>query len=129
MNKRIGEILMKKIVLTTINSLVLFVSSATFARTDPAILNQAAKNVVTVSKAKTLADETGVTLTGTIVKHIAGDHYELKDKTGSIVIDVDEDLANGWQLKVGDKVRIVGEVDTHRIKPTEIEVLQIERVK
>ncbi len=120
MNKRIGEILMKKIVLTTINSLVLFVSSATFARTDPAILNQAAKNVVTVSKAKTLADETGVTLTGTIVKHIAGDHYELKDKT---------DLANGWQLKVGDKVRIVGEVDTHRIKPTEIEVLQIERVK
>lgn len=50
---------MKKIVLTTITSLVLFVSSATFARTDPAILNQAAKNVVTVSKAKTLADETG----------------------------------------------------------------------
>lgn len=129
MNKRIGEILMKKIVLTTITSLVLFVSSATFARADPAILNQAAKNVVTVSKAKTLADETGVTLTGTIVKHIAGDHYELKDKTGFIVIDVDDDLANGWQLKVGDKVRIVGEVDTHRIKPTEIEVLQIERVK
>ncbi|MFX6365137.1 DNA-binding protein, partial [Acinetobacter baumannii] len=26
-------------------------------------------------------------------------------------------------------VRIVGEVDTHRVKPTEIEVLQIERVK
>ncbi|KAA5736471.1 DNA-binding protein, partial [Klebsiella pneumoniae] len=25
--------------------------------------------------------------------------------------------------------RIVGEVDTHRVKPTEIEVLQIERVK
>ncbi len=43
MNKRIGEILMKKIVLTTITSLVLFVSSTTFARTDPAILNQAAK--------------------------------------------------------------------------------------
>ncbi|MGP4882720.1 NirD/YgiW/YdeI family stress tolerance protein, partial [Klebsiella pneumoniae] len=40
---------------------------------------------------------TGVTLTGTIVKHIAGDHYEFKDKTGSIVIDVDDDLANGWQ--------------------------------
>ena len=114
--------------LTTITSLVLFGSSATFARTDPAILNQAAK-CSHCFKSKTLADETGVTLTGTIVKHIAGDHYELKDKTGSIVIDVDDDLANGWQLKVGDKVRIVGEVDTHRIKPTEIEVLQIERVK
>lgn len=120
---------MKKILFTTLTGLVLLTSSAAFARTDPALLNQAAKNVVTVSKAKTLADETGVTLTGTIVKHIAGDHYEFKDKTGSIVIDVDDDLANGWQLKVGDKVRIVGELYTHRVKPTEIEVLQIERVK
>lgn len=120
---------MKKILLTTITSFVLLGGSAAFARTDPAILNQAAKNVVTVSKAKTLADETGVTLTGTIVKHIAGGHYEFKDKTGSIVIEVDDDLAKGWQLKAGDKVRIVGEVDTHRMKPTDIEVLQIERVK
>lgn len=129
MNKTRGEVLMKKILLTTITSFVLLGTSAAFARTDPAILNQAAKNVVTVSKAKTLADETGVTLTGTIVKHIAGDHYEFKDKTGSIIIEVDDDLAKGWELKAGDKVRIVGEVDTHRMKLTDIEVLQIERVK
>ncbi|MDW7545228.1 NirD/YgiW/YdeI family stress tolerance protein, partial [Klebsiella pneumoniae] len=64
---------MKKILFTTLTGLVLLTSSAAFARTDPTLLNQAAKNVVTVSKAKTLADETGVTLTGTIVKHIAGD--------------------------------------------------------
>ncbi|EOY3926936.1 NirD/YgiW/YdeI family stress tolerance protein, partial [Acinetobacter baumannii] len=66
---------MKKILFTTLTGLVLLTSSTAFARTDSALLNQAAKNVVTVSKAKTLADETGVTLTGTIVKHIAGDHY------------------------------------------------------
>ena len=41
------------------------------------------------------------------------------------MIDVDDDLANGWQLKVGDKVRIVGEVDTHRVKPTEIEYYKL----
>lgn len=56
---------MKKILFTTLTGLVLLTSSTAFARTDSALLNQAAKNVVTVSKAKTLADETGVTLTGT----------------------------------------------------------------
>lgn len=54
---------MKKILFTTLTGLVLLTSSTAFARTDSALLNQAAKNVVTVSKAKTLADETGVTLT------------------------------------------------------------------
>ena len=33
------------------------------------------------------------------------------------------------KLKAGDKVRVVGEVDTHRVKPTDIEVFKIERVK
>ncbi|EPW3131463.1 NirD/YgiW/YdeI family stress tolerance protein, partial [Acinetobacter baumannii] len=51
---------MKKILFTTLTGLVLLTSSTAFARTDSALLNQAAKNVVTVSKAKTLADETGV---------------------------------------------------------------------
>ena len=32
-----------------------------------------------------------------------------------MVIDVDDDLWKPMQLKVGDKVRVVGEVDTHRV--------------
>ena len=120
---------MKKIFLATLTGLALLGSNAVLAKPDAVLLKEATKNVVTVSKAKTLADESGVTLTGTIVKHIAGDHFEFKDTTGSIVIDVDDDLWKPLQLKAGDKVRVVGEVDTHRVKPTDIEVFKIERVK
>jgi uncharacterized protein (TIGR00156 family) len=120
---------MKKIFLATLTGLALLGSNAVFAKPDAALLKEATKNVVTVSKVKTLTDESGVTLTGTIVKHITGDHFEFKDATGSIVIDVDDDLWKPIQLKAGDKVRVVGEVDTHRVKPTDIEVFKIERVK
>ncbi|WP_457794908.1 NirD/YgiW/YdeI family stress tolerance protein, partial [Acinetobacter baumannii] len=95
---------MKKILFTTLTGLVLLTSSTAFARTDPALLNQAAKNVVTVSKAKTLADETGVTLTGTIVKHIAGDHYEFKDQTGSKALRTDSAFASGNVAKIQSRV-------------------------
>ncbi|AMM29908.1 MULTISPECIES: NirD/YgiW/YdeI family stress tolerance protein [Acinetobacter] len=120
---------MKKILLTALAGFALLGSSAVMAKPDAALLKEATKNVVTVSKVKTLADESGVTLTGTIVKHIAGDHFELKDATGSIIIDIDDDLWKPLELKAGDKVRVVGEVDKHRVKPTDIEVFQIERVK
>ncbi|WP_150378136.1 NirD/YgiW/YdeI family stress tolerance protein [Acinetobacter pittii] len=120
---------MKKILLTALAGFALLGNSAVIAKPDAALLNEATKNVVTVSKVKTLADESGVTLTGTIVKHIAGDHFELKDATGSIIIDIDDDLWKPLELKAGDKVRVVGEVDKHRVKPTDIEVFQIERVE
>ncbi|PTV46877.1 NirD/YgiW/YdeI family stress tolerance protein [Acinetobacter pittii] len=120
---------MKKILLTALAGFALLGSSAVMAKPDAALLKEATKNVVTVAKVKNLADESRVTLTGTIVKHIGGDHFELKDATGSIVIDIDDDLWKPLELKAGDKVRILGEVDKHRVKPTDIEVFQIERVK
>jgi len=120
---------MKKIFLATFTGLALLGSNAILAKPDATLIKEATKNVVTVSKAKTLADESGVTLTGTIVKHITSDHFEFKDATGSIGIEIDDDLWKPLQLKAGDKVRVVGEVDTHRIKPTDIEVFKIERVK
>ncbi|WP_425919527.1 NirD/YgiW/YdeI family stress tolerance protein [Acinetobacter sp. TSRC1-2] len=120
---------MKKILLTTITGLCLLGSSAVFAKSDAVLLKEATKNVVTVAKAKTLRDKTGVTLTGTVVQHISGDDFEFKDSTGSIVIDIDDDLWKPMQLKTGDKVRVIGEVDTHRKNPTDIDVIQIERIK
>ena len=120
---------MKKIFLATLTGLALLGSNAVFAKPDAALLKEATKNVVSVSKAKTLVDESGVTLTGTIVKHIAGDHFEFKDATGSIGVEIDDDLWKPLKLKAGDKVRVVGEVDTHKVKPTDIEVFKIERVK
>ena len=95
---------------------------------DHVIVQEAAKNVVTVSQVAKLADETGITLTGQITKQLKGDHYEFKDKSGIIGVEIDDDIWRQAQLKVGDHVRLVGEVDTHRYKPTDIEVVKIEKL-
>ncbi len=119
---------MKKLLLAAITGISLL-SGAAYAKSDAVILKEAEKNVVTIAQAKKLADETGVTLKGTISKHISGDDFELKDSTGTIILDVDDDLWRPLKLKAGDRVHVVGEVDTHRVKPTDIEVIHIERIK
>ncbi|MCH7392110.1 NirD/YgiW/YdeI family stress tolerance protein [Acinetobacter dispersus] len=103
-------------------------SALTWAgKDDHVIVQEAAKNVVTVSQVAKLKDETGVTLTGQITKHLQSDHYEFKDQSGTIGIEIDDDIWRQAGLKVGDHVRLVGEVDTHRYKPTDIEVIKIEK--
>ncbi|QHH98527.1 NirD/YgiW/YdeI family stress tolerance protein [Acinetobacter dispersus] len=103
-------------------------STLTWAgKDDHVIVQEAAKNVVTVSQVAKLKDETGVTLTGQITKHLQSDHYEFKDQSGTIGIEIDDDIWRQAGLKVGDHVRLVGEVDTHRYKPTDIEVIRIEK--
>lgn len=108
--------------------LILSLSSQTWAgKDDHVLIQEAAQNIVTVSQVAQLSDEIGVTLTGQITKHLHSDHYEFKDRTGTISIEVDDDIWRKAGLKVGDHVRLVGEVDTHRYKPTDIEVIKIEK--
>ena len=64
---------MKKILLTALAGFALLGSSAVIAKPDAALLNEATKNVVTVSKVKTLADESGNELL--VVVHV-GDYTE-----------------------------------------------------
>ncbi|ENX16271.1 TIGR00156 family protein [Acinetobacter sp. CIP 64.2] len=119
---------MKKVLLGC--GIVVFtgLSTLTWAgKDDHVLLQEATKNMVTVSQVAKLADETGVTLTGQITKHLQSDHYEFKDRSGTISVEIDDDLWRQAGLKVGDHVRLVGEVDTHRYKATDIEVIKIEK--
>ena len=63
-----------------------------------------------------LKDETAVTLKGTLLKHLNEDNYEFSDGIGDILLDIDDDLWKASNIKAGDKVQVVGEVDTHRYK-------------
>lgn len=120
---------MKTLLTSLAMLLALGTSSMAFAKSDQALMKEAAKNQVTIAKAKTLKDETGVTLKGTIVRQVMGDEFELKDATGMITIDIDDEIWQRMQLKAGDRVKVMGEVDTHRSKATDIEVIKIERMK
>lgn len=119
---------MKKTILSCGLAVLAGLSTFTWAgKDDHVIVQEAVKNIVSVAQATKLADETGVTLTGQITKHLRSDHYEFKDRSGTIGIEIDDDIWRKAGLKVGDHVRLVGEVDTHRYKPTDIEVIKIEK--
>lgn len=93
---------------------------------DHKIIIAAEKHKVTVAQAKKLADETAISVIGTIVRQTKHEHYDLKDTSGTINVEIDEKLATANQLKVGTKVKVMGEVDTHRYKPTDIDVVKVE---
>lgn len=65
---------------------------------------------VTVREAKTLRDDARVVLEGKITGRAGDDdQYWLRDKTGRILIDVDDDDDDG--RLIGKQVRVVGNVD------------------
>jgi uncharacterized protein (TIGR00156 family) len=114
--------------------LVIFISGSMFStaswagKSDQVIMTEAAQNMVTVAEAKQLPDETAVMLSGVIVRKTHKDHFELKDSSGKIGIEVDSDLWRPMGLKAGDKVKVMGEVDTHTGQATDIDVVQIAKM-
>ena len=120
---------MKKTPLLLAIAVLVMTSNVWAGKDDHVIIQEAAKNKITIGQAIRANDETAVTLTGTIVRQIKHEHYELKDSTGTIGIEVDGDLIDLKKLKPRTKVKVVGEVDTHRYKPTDIEVVKIEIIQ
>lgn len=120
MNKILQACLLSASLLSTVNTWA--------GQDDHVVLAQAAHNKVSVAEAKKLPDATAVTLTGTVLKHLNQEHYEFSDGTGLILLEIDDDLWKPAGLKLGDRVNVVGEVDTHRYKPTDIEVVKIEKI-
>jgi len=99
------------------------------SKADQAIIAKAAQNMVTVAQAKRLPDNTLVTLTGVIAIKTHKNHFELKDSSGKIGINLDSKLWRSMHLTAGDKVKVVGKVDTHNGRPTDIDALQIAKRK
>lgn len=119
---------MKQMLWVIFISGVMFSTASWAGKSDQMIVNEAAQNMVTVAEAKQLADETAVTLSGVIVKRIRGDHFEFKDGSGSIDIEVDDDFWKPMGLKADDQVKVMGEVDTQSGQSTNIDVVKIEKL-
>lgn len=86
-----------------------------------------ATQVTTVKNAKAAHDDTPAVLEGTIVKRLRGEHYEFKDATGTIEVEIDnDDWPAGTSVTENTKVRLTGEVDHHNQKATDIDVDRVE---
>ncbi|WP_039056956.1 YgiW/YdeI family stress tolerance OB fold protein [Enterobacter sp. Bisph1] len=84
-------------------------------------------SLTTVQSAKSLRDDTWVTLRGNIIERISDDTYLFKDATGTINIDINSKRWNGVTVGPQDSVEIVGEVDKDW-NSVEIDVKEISKV-
>ncbi|WP_418765781.1 YgiW/YdeI family stress tolerance OB fold protein [Mailhella sp.] len=67
--------------------------------------------VTTVNQAKSMRDDSHVTLEGHIVRHIGGDRYLFEDNTGSINVEIENKRWQGQTVGPNDLVEISGELD------------------
>ena len=84
----------------------------------------------TVAKALEARDETPVELEGRIIS-AAKEHeeYVFQDRTGTIIIELDDELFHGRTVTPENTIRIWGEVDTKLGRNSEVEVDRFEIVK
>lgn len=87
------------------------------------------QTVNTVAQVQSMKDESKVVLQGYIEKHLGGEDYMFKDDTGSIKVEIDDDDWGGLDVTAQDKIEIRGEVDTHHLKPTDIDVDSVRLIK
>lgn len=73
--------------------------------------NAIAPALVTVKQALNLQDDSRVVLKGNIVKSLGNEKYTFKDKTGSMTVEIDDELWNGQPISSNTLVTIDGEVD------------------
>ncbi|NIG24869.1 YgiW/YdeI family stress tolerance OB fold protein [Klebsiella sp. Acro-834] len=83
--------------------------------------------VTTVANAKSLRDDTWVTLRGKITERISDDLYKFQDASGVINVDIDHKRWNGVTVGPQDTVEIQGEVDKDW-NSVEIDVKQIPKI-
>ena len=116
---------MHKLSLAIVTGVLISCSSVVLAGfTGPTSVEKA-----TVAGAKEMKDDTHVILQGYIESSLGDEDYMFKDETGSIRVEIDDDVWKGLDVSPKDKVEIQGEVDTHFYKPTEIDVKSIKLVR
>lgn len=83
----------------------------------------ASSAVTTVAEARDQPDDQAVVLKGTLVAKIGEERYRFRDASGEIDVEIDDDdLPNRQAIGADTEVELHGKVDTHRSKPTDIDV-------
>ncbi|MBJ9984823.1 NirD/YgiW/YdeI family stress tolerance protein [Acinetobacter sp. S40] len=84
--------------------------------------------ISSVKQALSFKDDTPVKLKGQVVKSLGDEKYQFRDSTGTITIDVDDELWQGRAISPTTTVTLIGEVDIdHKpLKRVEIDVDAVE---
>lgn len=79
----------------------------------------------TVSSAKTLKDDARVRLQGQIIRALGKDKYEFRDKTGTLIVEIDNQKWHGAPLIQQAQVILIGEIDRKSDNQIELEVDEV----
>lgn len=93
------------------------------------VVNQAAfAQTVSVKQALNLADDSKVQIKGYVVKALGDEKYQFRDATGSIKVEIDDELWNGKAVSAKTPVTIIGEIDID-YKPTKRVEIDVDQVR
>lgn len=84
--------------------------------------------LTTVEAAKSMPDDSWITLKGNIVQHNGKNRYVFRDATGDIEVKIDREAWNGQNISPTDVVEMRGEVDKDW-NEVHIDVKRISRVQ
>lgn len=105
------------------------VAGMAVANADTAVnQTEIAVKTTTVKQALSLKDDTKVQLKGYVVKSIGDEKYQFSDATGSITVDIDDELWHGKAISAKTPVTLMGEVDVD-YKPTKRVEIDVDQVK
>ena len=109
---------MKKVVFSSV-ALALSIASMTAFANENAVNQQALTPTQTTSVAKALklADNSKVKIKAKVVKSLGNEEYQLKDATGLITVEIDDELWKNQAVKTGQELEVIGEIDIDH-KPT-----------
>ena len=107
------------------------VATTTFALANTGAVNQQAlapTQTTSVKQALTLKDDSPVMLKGYIVKATGDEKYQFSDQTGSMTVDIDDDLWQGKPVSAKTPVTLIGEIDIDYkpMKRVEVDVDQVQ---
>ncbi|WP_411035302.1 YgiW/YdeI family stress tolerance OB fold protein [Shinella sp. BYT-45] len=118
---------MPKPVFATLATLLVLPAGAALAQfTGPSDAKQGGETAypaMTVEAIKADArDDMKATIEGRIIRKLADEEYLFADDTGEIRVEVDDDDFPAQPVSETTRVRLQGEVDTHRVKETDFDV-------
>lgn len=98
--------------LTTLMASLVFVTPIAIAHHTPEHTAQQSRELAKdVKTAKKRADGAPVELKGALIKKIGDEKYIFKDRTGTITVEIDDDLIQGRKVNKKQIVTLIGEVD------------------
>ena len=106
-------------------SLVLLLAAPALAQTGGYTGPGADGRQVSVSELNNLNDDTMVRLTGHIETKTGDEKYRFNDGTGTVILEIDDDMWKNTTVGPNEKVEIRGEVDKSLLSDLKVDVKRI----